>query len=275
MKTIRVVGLLLIAVAFIGCSKKEEKTEQEDKPNTYAISQSLQEVNELDEVTFSLNNQSYVNSVKWFLNDLQVGTNSSWSNKFYTSGTFTLKAVVEHGVSPNSLAVTTSILQKEITINESPKYRVHIKKIEVLSYSSFNNFSNGNSKYLKSYFEIIEKDPLNVSINNPTHLVKYISPENSANHGVQSFQPMIWDIAAANYKVWVYKTGNNYPNRHFVYTTEIKLYGRYSAVSSSAFNLLNTFKPALNTYRDLRPETMIFNNEGTQYRLTVEWEDYL
>ncbi len=270
MRPQKIFGFLFVLFIINSCKKEEQVTDYNPPVITqYSIVQSLPSFTEVEQVVFSLDNQNYFYSVKWFLNGNLVGNHETFTHRFLVAGTFTLEAQVTH-------ANGTSVISKQVLVGHTPKYLVHIKKVEALSFPSFSTYtmSGSSNRFLKSYFNIIERDPFVVNVINFSYLIKYISEENMTNHNVPSFQTIVWDISADNYVVPVYKNGIYHPNGHGTYSTEFKFYGAKSH-GSNPFNLVNTFKPSFNTYRDVRPETITFNNDGMQIRLTLEWEDFL
>lgn len=252
---------LLVFITLLSCSGNSD-----DEDFNFTISQNIENIQELDEVYFNLDNinGSNITNATWYLNSSQVENNSLfYIKKFNEFGTFDLKVIVNYN---NGQSKT---IQKNLIVTERPKYNVTIKKVEILSYAFDNDFYVSLIGYrVKLKFDIRELDVFG------NETIKYISTENTDNWANSSvmYYPKVWDVSSANYKVKVFQSGNYFPNNHPNYHTKIIF---YSAKSQQAVQQpyleFNTYRLDLNPYRTLQPTTITENNNGLQVRLTLQW----
>ncbi|MBL7885444.1 MAG: hypothetical protein JNJ52_01745 [Flavobacterium sp.] len=270
MKTLK---WLLFATSFIiiSCSNSSDDSPQNSSENyTFSIDQDIQNIQELDNVTFFIQNtnSANINSIAWYVNNTMVSnTSTNLQKTFLTFGSFTIKAVVNYYNSQNTLLTKT--IEKQIQVSERPKNLVTIKKIEIVSFTdAYQFYVSLNGYYMKSKFDIRELDELD----NP--VIRLISTENSQNWGNSSSMtyPMSWDIISQNYQVKVYQSGNYYPNNQQYYHTDLTFYGAKSLVGvQQPFQQISNFKLDLNPYRSLHPTTINVSNLNMEIKLTLQW----
>ena len=161
----------LVIITLVSCSGNSDDEALTQTDYNFTISQNIENIQELDEVNFNLNNINGANitTATWYLNNSQVENNSLYYiKKFNEFGNFVLKVIINYN---NGQSKT---IQTNLTITERPKYNVTIKKVEILSYSFDNDFYvNLNGYYVKLKFDIREFD----IFGNET--IKYISDRKS------------------------------------------------------------------------------------------------
>ena len=141
MKTLK---WLLFATSFIiiSCSNSSEDSPQNSSENyTFSIDQNIQNIQELDNVTFFIQNtnSANINSIAWYVNNTMVSnTSTNLQKTFLTFGSFTIKAVINYYNSQSTLLSKT--IEKQIQVSERPKNLVTIKKIEILSFTDAYQF---------------------------------------------------------------------------------------------------------------------------------------
>jgi hypothetical protein len=232
----------------------------------FSILQSIASIQELDNVTFSIDNpnNAAISNITWFVNDVQVPNLSFDLEKLFTTpGNFVIKAKVDYN---NAQSKT---VEKTIYVVERPKYLVTIKKVEIMSYANDGVwYVSGLGYWVKLKFDMRELDE------SGSESIKYISSEDATNWntGASMRYPKVWDISNANYTVKVYQTGNYYPNNQEGYNTYISFQAAKSQqLVQQPYYEFNNLKLDLNPYRSLRPTTISLSNFDTQIRLTVEW----
>lgn len=267
MKTLKISIIYSLILILFSCSSNSDD-DNNTNPTDYnfSIIQNIQNIQELDNVSFSIDNinNASISNITWFVNNVQI-TNSSYSLEklFTTFGNFTIKAKIDYNSSQSKT------VEKTINVSERTKYIVTIKKVEIMSCSSDNNwYVNGLGYWVKLKFDIRELDESN------SETIKFISNEDATNWntGASMYYPKIWDISNANYKVKVYQVGNYYPNNQQYYHTNITFYSAKSQqLVQQPFYQFNNLKLDLNPYRSLQPTTIILTNFDTQIRLTLQW----
>jgi hypothetical protein len=264
MKTINVFFYFLVSILF-SCSCN---TSDNVNPTDYnfSITQSIQSIQELDNVTFSIDNlnNASITNITWFVNDVQMPNLSYELEKLFAMpGNFVIKAKIEYN------SALSKTIEKNIYVVERPKHLVTIKKVEVMSYANDDNwYVSGLGYWVKLKFDIRELDE------SGSESIKYISSEDATNWntGASMRYPKVWDISNANYTVKVYQTGNYYPNNQESYHTYISFQAAKSQqLVQQPYYEFNNLKLDLNPYRSLRPTTISLSNFDTQIRLTVEW----
>lgn len=232
----------------------------------FSIMQSIASIQELDNVTFSIDNpnNAAISNITWFVNNVQAPNLSFNLEKLFTTpGNFVIKAKVDYN---NALSKT---VEKSIYVVERPKYLVTIKKVEIMSYANDGVwYVNGLGYWVKLKFDMRELDE------SGSESIKYISSEDATNWntGASMRYPKVWDISNANYKVKVYQTGDYYPNNQGYYHTNILFQAAKSQqLVQQPYYLFNDLKLDLNPYRSLRPTTVSISNVDTEIRLTLEW----
>lgn len=263
--------LIFFFLPFISCSSSDDEVSIENPQETeytFSIIQSKKEIYEFDNVVFNLLNSGNISiySIQWYIDDVEIDINEEINKTFMQSGNYKIKARIQHYNRSNTDILTTMV-EKEIIVMPRAYYSVKIKKIEILSYSDFDNFAFNHYGVcsLISYFQIIELD----EFGNPS--IKYISSENNINEGVfvSNFQPMVWNISNVNYTVKVFQTGNYFPNGQSNHT-HFKIFGA-SVAQGTPYSVINNYHVNLNSYRDIKPSTISENVNGMQIRLSLEW----
>ncbi|CAL2074795.1 hypothetical protein [Tenacibaculum sp. 190524A02b] len=273
MKILKVLLLIVTFVTFYSCSNNSDNIQDDNniptpKEYNFSITQSLNDIQELDKVEFKIGNKEDVNinEVKWYVNNNSVEGYYDLHYTFSAFGEFKIKAEIIY-YKPQSSNSETKIVEKTVTVKEKPKYLVTVKKVEVLAYSYFENFKYNqfNRCSMKSYFQIEGKDEVG------GYAILHSSSENLENARVYlyDFKVMSWDISAVDYKIKVYKTGNYYPNSQW-YSSIFKFYGA-SVVYGEAYKELTSYYLDLNPYRITKPSEVLANSGGLQIKLTLEW----
>ena len=262
--------LLLCCTVAISCSSSDDTTYlPPEQTATFEILQSIPEVQEQDEVTFSINSNVNVTAVTWYLNGSPIIFNSTLTQIFDFPGTQNISAEVEYSVETNPNTILTTTVLKTLTVNEAAKYLVKIKKVAILSFSGQGDFYSQDMGYnIMSVFTIHDGGYMNLGY------LRYTSPVNSENWVMGSTinYPISWEISEANYSTTVYQTANIYPNHQPGFHAMLTFYGaKRFGVNANNFSVINTLFLDLNPYRTLMPETISINNEGMQIECTLEW----
>lgn len=264
--------LLVFFLTLLSCSGSDDSSSPVEQPATFAINQSVPNLEEGSEVTFTVSATSgnpSLASINWYLNNEYTTNDPNFFRMFATAGSYTVKAEIQYYKNDNTLATAT--VEKTVTVTQRPKFLVKIKKVEILSFSGQSQFyTQFLGYYLRASFDIKEFDSSGTAQD-----IKYISAINSDNWAVGDNinYPITWNMAGANYSMVVYKTGNDYPNHQQSYNTLLTFYGakRSGDGQTGPYNVINTYGVDLNPYRSLKPATISVNNNGMQIQLTLEW----
>ena len=262
--------LILAFVALSACNSSDDATtvgQQSNPEITFQINQASEIATELDEVNFTLTasqpNLGIMN-VSWFVNgQRQEQSDVEMNKRFDRPGNYTVRAEVTYAVANEQLSKT---LEKAITVMPRPSYTVQLKKIEILSNVNDAQFYVPLlGYYMLAKYEIEGIDDQGLAY------VAYMSPVNSSNTGGSMYYPISWDMAAANYRIKVYQSGNYYPDNLW-YNSRIVFYAatRGNGVANPYF-ALNSLFVDLNPYRFLKPTQLEVSNNGIAFRLTLDW----
>lgn len=271
MKTFKTLFLFIITSLLFSCSKSTN-----NNPNpipetfTFSINQSVSNILELDDVTFSVSSSNInanITKIVWLVNNVQISNSNpsifTLTKAFSSAGTYAIKAVIYYNTS-------IATIEKSIVVNERPKSLVTFKNVEILSYFYDNEYYNSLYSFykMKAKFEITE---LNAAGNDE---IKVYSLENSQNWALNNFMiyPITWDISIADYKAKVYETGNFYPNNQGSYNSAITFYTAKSVGGiQQPYTIIKIAKIDLNPYRIQKPNTVDITYLDMKIRLTLQW----
>lgn len=267
MKNIKAL-LILAFVALTGCSSSDDSNPVTEPEITFQISQDHNTIAEFDEINFTVTSTGsnfLINNISWYINGTQAESNFSDMRKvFNRAGSYNIRAEVNYQLSNASQYSKT--IEKTVTVTARPSYTVQLKKVEILSNVNDSQFYVP----LLGYYMLAKYEIEGIDDQGSAY-VAYMSPVNNSNTGGSMHYPVSWDMAAANYKIKVYESGNYYPDNLW-YNSRIVFYAATRGNGSpNPYFALNTLFLDLNPYRFLKPTQLEVSNEGIAYRLTLDW----
>ncbi len=197
-------SLSIIAILFwiVSCSKSDNNNQNTPAPdNNYTLVQSIDNVQELDNVAFSISgsNTIGISNTTWYINDIQTSSGTLLIQKsFYNSGNFNVKVQINYTKTDGTPSITT--IEKNVVVTDRPKNSVSIKKVEIIGYSNNNDFlATPLGYYMKAKFDTKELDDADTN----TSVLKYSSSQNAQNWNgnFTMTYPMSWDISSSKFNV--------------------------------------------------------------------------